>query len=67
MFLGLRMTQGVSGKDFLQRFGQEMEEVYRDPIRRFTDAGLLVREEDRIRLTFRGLDLANTVMAEFLL
>ena len=67
MFLGLRMTQGVSGKDFLQRFGQKMEEVYRDPIRRFTDAGLLVREEDRIRLTFRGLDLANTVMAEFLL
>ena len=67
MFLGLRMTQGVSGKDFLQRFGQEMDEVYRDPIRRFTDAGLLVREEDRIRLTFRGLDLANTVMAEFLL
>ena len=29
--------------------------------------GLLVKEEDRVRLTKRGIDVSNLVMSEFLL
>jgi oxygen-independent coproporphyrinogen-3 oxidase len=66
MFLGLRMTAGVSCGTFLQRFGTPIGSVYREILRRQTGAGLLIEEDGRFRLTERGLDLANTVMAEYL-
>ena len=43
-----------------------MEEVYGTVLERMYKQALLVREEDRIRLTERGLDVSNYVMAEFL-
>ena len=67
MFLGLRMTQGVSEETFYRLFGKRLEEVYAAPLERHVNAGLLVRENGRIRLTYRGMDLANTVMADFIL
>ncbi len=67
MFLGLRMTQGVSERDFLERFGCPVEEVYGEVLRKHCAEGLLTRENGRIALTARGLDLSNVVMADFLL
>ena len=67
MFLGLRMTQGVAEYDFLERFGRSMEEVYGEVLRKHCDDGLLKRENGKIALTARGLDLSNVVMADFLL
>ncbi len=72
MFLGLRMTAGVSMGEFEKRFGRSMEDVYREVIRKNCADGLLsVREcEDGDRrgaLTKRGLDLSNYVMAQFLM
>lgn len=67
MFLGLRMTRGVSEREFSERFGKSAEEVYEKPLRRLCAQGLLKRVDGRIALTERGLDLANPVMAEFLL
>ncbi len=72
MFLGLRMTAGVSMGEFEKRFGRSMEDVYREVIRKNCEDGLLyVREcEDsdrRVALTKRGLDLSNYVMAQFLM
>lgn len=73
MFLGLRMTDGVAGKDFLDAFGKEPEKIYGDVIVRNVQDGLLVRYRDaasgemRIALTPKGLDLSNYVMAQFLL
>ena len=66
MFLGLRMTAGVSCDTFLRRFGTPIGSVYGEILRRQTGAGLLIEENGRCRLTERGLDLANTVMAEYL-
>lgn len=71
MFLGLRMTAGVSGEEFQTCFGVEMEEVYGDVIRRNSRDGLLRRYErdgkSYLALTERGLDLSNYVMGQFLL
>ena len=72
MFLGLRMTAGVSMGEFEKRFDRSMEDVYREVIRKNCEDGLLyVREcEDsdrRVALTKRGLDLSNYVMAQFLM
>lgn len=66
MFLGLRMMSGVSMQRFADEFGQQMEAVYGDTINVLCGQGLLVREQDRIRLTERGIDVSNYAMAQFL-
>lgn len=66
MFLGLRMTRGVSKKEFADIFGTDMESVYGKVIDKHVKDGLLVSAE-RIALTKKGLDVSNYVMADFLL
>ena len=67
MFLGLRMTRGISEADFCRRFGIPLTEVYGDVLDRQLRTGLLQREGDRYYLTEDGLDVSNTLMAEYLL
>ncbi len=67
MFLGLRLTEGVSEAEFRRRFGNPVDAVYGPVLARHTDGGLLERTGDRIRLTEKGLDLANYVMSDFIL
>ena len=66
MFLGLRMTAGVSAAEFAFRFGVTMEEVYGDVIRKHLRQGLLEAAGERFRLTERGTDVSNYVMADYL-
>lgn len=67
MFLGLRMTEGVSYERFFRRFGVEMTSVYGEVIYDFVESGLLMQTERGIALTARGIDLSNLVFAKFLL
>lgn len=67
MFLGLRKINGVSEHDFYKSFRVSMDEIYKDSIENLIKEGLLVREEDRIRLTDRGIDLSNYALSQFLL
>lgn len=66
MFLGLRMMCGVKRSCFYRKFGQQIEEVYGDVLQKLCAQGLLLKEHDCIRLTERGIDISNYVMAEFL-
>ena len=65
MFLGLRLTQGVSEEQFYQIYGRDLFSVYGSVIKKHEKEGLLVCENGRIRLTKRGLDVSNYVMADF--
>lgn len=67
MFLGLRKIKGVSEQDFYKSFKVSMDEEYKDNIENLIKEGLLVREEDRIRLTDQGIDLSNYALSQFLL
>ena len=67
MFLGLRLTEGVSGAEFLQQFGQNMWNVYGPVIEDMEQKGLLQVEHPRVFLTEKGMDLSNYVMSHFLL
>ena len=67
MFLGLRMTEGVSEQQFFERFGVGIERIYGEPLQKLTNEKLLFRKNGHVCLTDRGRDLANPVMAEFLL
>jgi oxygen-independent coproporphyrinogen-3 oxidase len=69
MFLGLRMTEGVSGDEFERCFGKSMDSVYGQVIRKNIEAGLLTEtgtDLKRIALTDKGMDVSNYVMAQFL-
>lgn len=67
MFLGLRLTEGVSKAEFQRQFGVSMEQIYGEVIQENTAKGLLADEAGYVRLTREGMDLSNYVMAQFLL
>lgn len=67
MFLGLRMIRGISIREFERRFGIPMDRIYGTVIRSYIEQGLLKIEQDRLMLTERGIDVSNSVMADFLL
>ena len=67
MYLGLRMTAGVSREEFKQRFDRDMFDVYGEVINNYTDQGFMSVDENRVRLTDRGIDVSNYILADFIL
>ncbi len=67
MYLGLRMTGGISRGNFCRTFGHMPEAVYGGVLEKHRAAGLLEYCGDSIRLTERGMDVSNYVLADFLL
>lgn len=67
MFLGLRLTEGISREGFFDSFGVPVGEVYGDVINKLKAQNLLAERGDRLFLTERGIDVSNVVLAEFLL
>ena len=67
MFLGLRLMRGVSATDFEERFGITMQEQYGTVIDNYVEQGYLTWNQERLRLTERGIDVSNRIMADFLI
>lgn len=67
MFLGLRMMKGVSGSDFLGRFGQNMWNVYGGVFEKLEAQKLIEVDAPVVRLTELGIDVSNMVLSKFLL
>lgn len=65
MFLGLRLTEGIRKRAFLDKFGVPVESVYGEILDRLQDEKLLLID-DSIRLTPYGFDISNYVMSKFL-
>lgn len=66
MFMGLRLLRGVDLSAFRERFGAGADEVYPQEIARLTADGLIEQAGEHLRLTEKGLPVANIVFAEFL-
>lgn len=67
MFLGLRMTEGVTRRAFKEQFDVEIEAVYPEVLHTLSEQGLLEMRTGIIKLTERGMELSNYVLANFLL
>lgn len=67
MFLGLRMTAGISKKDFADRFNISICDVYGSQIQKLIREDLIVSDNDNLYLTKKGVDVSNYVFEEFLL
>ncbi|MCP4364514.1 MAG: radical SAM family heme chaperone HemW [Planctomycetes bacterium] len=66
VIMSLRMTSGIGERDFAGRTGFSLLELYGDVIDRLCRLGLLSMRQNRLRLTRKGLFVADSVMMEFL-
>lgn len=63
---GLRLVEGIDKRDFNNRFDIDIKSLYDNSINKHKEAGLLYEDENYLKLTDRGLDLANLVEIDFL-
>lgn len=67
MFMGLRMIEGISLKEFKKRFGRDVYDVYDDAIKNNVKRGLLVIDSEKLYLSSNGIEVSNYVMSDFIL
>jgi oxygen-independent coproporphyrinogen-3 oxidase len=65
VFLGLRMMQGLSLKEYGRNFGLDLRVQHEDDLARFREAGLVECDGDLLKLTRAGALLSNEVFAAF--
>jgi len=65
MLLGLRKIKGISIKEFKNKFIENPIFIYKDEINKLVKQGLIEIDGDHIKLTNKGIDLANLVWQEF--
>ncbi len=65
LIMALRMTSGISKKEFFNRSGYNLTELFGTQLNILTQAGLINFDDERIKLTRKGLSVADSVMMEF--
>ena len=65
MLLGLRKIEGVSIQKFKNKFGENPIFLFRNELSKLVEEELIEVDGDIIKLTNKGLDLANIVWEEF--
>jgi oxygen-independent coproporphyrinogen-3 oxidase len=65
LFTGLRLNCGVDTDILSTRYGVDVWGRFGERLSPFLDAGILLRQEGRLRLTRPGMLLANEVMSVF--
>ncbi len=67
MFMGLRMTGGVELSRFCDIFGGDVDDFYSDTLSSLVDRGFIRRDQERIALTDRGVEISDQIFSEFAL
>ncbi len=65
IILGLRTKDGVGYKKFKTRFGVNLNDIFSKQVNKLVNLGLLEKDDCKIKLTKKGIFLANTVFREF--
>jgi len=68
VFTSLRKLSGLSFGDFRETFGQDFYDVYKEQqkvLQEYEDKGMIKITQSGIRLTVKGIDRSNEIMAEF--
>ena len=66
MLLGLRKTEGVSISKFKNKYGENPIFLYQEELVELVENKLIKIDGDKIKLTDKGLDLANQVWEKFI-
>jgi oxygen-independent coproporphyrinogen III oxidase len=67
MFMCLRKTEGIEEAEFNRRFSKSIDSIYKEVISKYEKLGLLIRENGRLFLSEKGIEVSNTIMSEFIL
>ena len=67
VFLGLRKIEGISIEEYKEIFNEDIYKQYKNEIESNINKGLLEIEENRLKLTRKGIDLSNSVMSDFII
>ena len=65
MLLGLRQIEGIKISEFKNKFGDNPIYLFRNEIKQLTDDGLIIVDDNNIKLSNKGIDLANLVWEKF--
>ena len=68
-FTALRRREGIGKMDFAKRFGEEFWDIFAgrgEEFRQFAQRGEVEEDEDGIRITEAGMDVANRIIEIFL-
>jgi oxygen-independent coproporphyrinogen-3 oxidase len=65
LFTGLRLNEGVELSRLSGAYETDIWQKYGELLAPYVDAGLLCKEDDRMRLTRQGMLMAHEVMAVF--
>lgn len=65
MLLGLRKLEGIKISEFKNKFIENPIYVFRNELNKLIKENLVKIDEDYIKLTDKGIDLANLVWEEF--
>lgn len=65
MFLGLRLSRGISEAEFKNRFGRDLNDVFGEEVSINVKRGTLVRQDGRIWIPDKYIYVSNAVMADF--
>ena len=66
VLLGLRKKQGISKTEFIDKFGTSIDEIFLKEITKLKHLELIEENKTHIKLTNKGIDLANIVWQEFI-
>jgi len=66
VFLNLRLRAGFEFREFERRFGEPFDARFGEVTAPLVQGGLLVRDKDRLFLSDRGLEIADSVFAQFM-
>lgn len=66
MFLGLRMTKGISREKFYNTFKRDLFDVYKSQLDKWIKHRILIKNNDNIFLSDYGMDVCNEVFSSFL-
>jgi len=64
-FLGLRLADGISETEFESRFNLPIDQVFGEPLKKYTKMGFLIRENGIIRFSDKGFFVSNAILSDF--
>jgi oxygen-independent coproporphyrinogen-3 oxidase len=65
LITGLRLTNGIEMDVIDQRYGVDVWAMHEHALAPYLDAGVLIEEQGRLRLTREGMLIANEILAVF--
>lgn len=66
MLLGLRKIEGINIQKFIEKFHENPIDIFKNELLKLQKDNLIKIEKNQIKLTKKGLDLANKVWQEFI-